>query len=354
MRKDTRLAFNAYTQAIAALNGVPSAIEKFTVDPSVQQTLETRIQESSMFLSKINIVGVPEQQGEKLGLGIGGPIASTTDTDANDRETSDPIAFDKAGYLATQTNSDTHVKYTKLDAWAKFKDFQTRMRDLIVKRQALDRIMIGFNGTSRAATSNIGTSPLLQDVNIGWLEKYRLYAPSRVLAEVIAESDQITIGEGGDYANLDALVYDAVNNLIEPWYAEDTELVAILGRDLLADKYFPMINKDQVPTEMMATDLIISQKRIGGLPAVRAPFVPAGAILITRLDNLSIYWQEGSRRRTIIDNAKRDRIENFESSNEAYVVEDYGCGCLIENIVVLATTTTTTTAAPTTTTTPAP
>ncbi len=28
----------------------------------------------------------------------------------------------------------------------------------------------------------------------------------------------------------------------------------------------------------------------------------------------------------------KNRIENYESSNDAYVVEDYGLGCLIENI----------------------
>ncbi|MGO2369402.1 MAG: P2 family phage major capsid protein, partial [Serratia sp. (in: enterobacteria)] len=111
-----------------------------------------------------------------------------------------------------------------------------------------------------------------------------------------------------------------------------TDLVVICGRGLLADKYFPLVNQSQPNTEALAADLIISQKRMGGLQAVRAPFFPANAMLITRLDNLSIYWQEDTRRRLIIDNPKRDRIENFESVNEAYVVEDYGCGCLIENI----------------------
>ncbi|MRB85158.1 capsid protein, partial [Bacillus thuringiensis] len=77
----------------------------------------------------------------------------------------------------------------------------------------------------------------------------------------------------------------------------------------------------------LAADLIVSQKRIGNLPAVRAPFFPANAMLITRLDNLSIYWQSGSRRRSVIDNPKRDRVENFESVNEAYVVEDYDGVC---------------------------
>ena len=28
----------------------------------------------------------------------------------------------------------------------------------------------------------------------------------------------------------------------------------------------------------------------------------------------------------------RLRFENYESSNDAYVVEDFGAGCLIENI----------------------
>ncbi len=45
--------------------------------------------------------------------------------------------------------------------------------------------------------------------------------------------------------------------------------------------------------------MIISQKRMGGLQAVRAPFFPPNALLITRLDNLSIYWQEDTRRRSV-------------------------------------------------------
>ncbi|MBP9527835.1 MAG: P2 family phage major capsid protein, partial [Laribacter sp.] len=49
-------------------------------------------------------------------------------------------------------------------------------------------------------------------------------------------------------------------------------------------------------------------------------------------DNLSIYWQEGTQRRSVIDNPTRDRIETYQSSNDAFVLEDYGCAALIENI----------------------
>ncbi|GIX38032.1 MAG: phage capsid protein [Silanimonas sp.] len=333
MRNDTRLQFHAYVEQVARLNGVPSATEKFTVDPSVQQTLETKMQESSAFLQRINIIGVTEQEGEKLGLGIGSPIASTTNTVTQDRQTRDPTTLDAQPYRCEQTNSDTHISYAKLDAWAKFRDFQTRVRDAILRRQALDRILIGFNGVSRAATSNPSTNPLLQDVNKGWLQHYREQAPQRVLAAG-GGGGTVKVGSaaGADYGNLDALVYDAVANMIEPWYAEDTELVVICGRSLLHDKYFPLINAQTVPSEKLAADLIVSQKRMGGLPAMRVPGFPDNALLITRLDNLSIYWQEGARRRTIIDNPKRDRIENYESSNDAYVVEDFGAGCLVENI----------------------
>lgn len=338
MRKETRFALNAYMLAIAQLSGVASAAEKFTVDPSVQQTLETRIQESSDFLSKINVIGVTEQQGEKLGLGIGGPVASTTNTQTTDRAPVDLTTLDKLGYFCTQTNFDSFLTYAKLDAWAKFPDFQTRVRDALIQRMALDRITIGFNGVSRAATSDRDTNPLLQDVNIGWLQKHRVNADSRVLDQ-IGVTGKIQIGDGvaaaAGYKNLDALVMDAVNELIEPWYRADTNLVALVGRKLLADKYFPLVNKVQDNSEAIAADVIISQKRLGGLQAIQVPFVPDDAIVITRLDNLSIYWQEGSRRRTILDNAKRDRIENYESSNEAYVVEDHGCMALIENIEIV-------------------
>lgn len=86
----------------------------------------------------------------------------------------------------------------------------------------------------------------------------------------------------------------AVDNAISEVYADDTELVVICGRKLLSDKYFPIVNRDQANTETLAADVIISQKRIGGLPAVRVPYFPKNAMLITRLDNLSIYWQVDS------------------------------------------------------------
>lgn len=337
MRNETRLVFNALQTRIAQLNGVGAADVKFTVSPSVQQTLENKLQLSSAFLGRINIVPVAEQSGEKLKLGTTGTIASRTNTTTNDRVPADPTDLFDDSYACKQTNFDTALKYSKLDMWAKFPDFQTRFRDVTVKQQALDRIMIGWNGTSAAAATNRTTYPLLQDVNIGWLQHIRTDAPAHVMDEVVASSGAVNVGEGWDYENLDALVMDVTESLIDEAARDNTGLVVICGRSLLADKYFSKVNRKQGAADELASDIIVSKKQIGGLEAVRVPFFPADALLVTTLDNLSIYYQEGKRRQQLVDNPKRDQIENYESSNDAYVVEDYGITALVENIVIKTT-----------------
>ena len=205
MRNETRVLFNGYMGQQARINGVDNVTSKFNVAPSVQQKLETKIQESSDFLSRINVIGVSEMQGEKLGLGISGTIASRTDTKGEgERKTVDPTGLEKDGYECKQTNYDTHIRYATLDAWSKFKDFQARVSGQVLARGALDRITIGWHGTSAAETTDRVANPLLQDVNIGWLEKLRTRAASRVMKQGDKVAGKVMVGAGGDYAHLDA------------------------------------------------------------------------------------------------------------------------------------------------------
>lgn len=64
MKKNTRKAFDNYAARLAQLNDTGSVGQTFSVDPTIQQKLESKMQESSEFLSKINIIGVAEQEGE--------------------------------------------------------------------------------------------------------------------------------------------------------------------------------------------------------------------------------------------------------------------------------------------------
>ncbi|MGX8841881.1 P2 family phage major capsid protein, partial [Klebsiella quasipneumoniae] len=84
MRQETRFKFNAYMSRVAELNGIdPDDVsKKFSVEPSVTQTMMNTVQMSSAFLQKINIVPVDELKGEKIGVGVNGTIASTTDTNS--------------------------------------------------------------------------------------------------------------------------------------------------------------------------------------------------------------------------------------------------------------------------------
>lgn len=337
MRNETRLAFTRYCEQIARLNGVSSALVSFTTEPSVQQTLEDKMQETSAFLAAINMFGVTEQEGARIGLGMSGTIAGRTNTATSDRAPRNVTALDDRGYRCEKTDFDTFIPYALLDAWAKFPDFQTRIRNQIIQRQALDRIMVGFNGTSVAVNTDRVANPMLQDVNKGWLQKLREERASAVMSDgASAGANMIKVGTavGNDYRNLDALVFDMTNELVEPWHRESTDMVVIVGRSLLADKYFPIVNgaASDAPTEQVARDTIMATKRIGNLPAMAVPFFPSNSLMVTSLNNLSLYWQTGARRRKLEDNAKRDRIENYESSNDAYVIEDLGKAALAQNI----------------------
>lgn len=350
MENRTKELWQAYVENVIDANGVPSnglnfSNFKFNVDPQIQRTLENIMHENAGFLKRINIHTVRRQEGEKIGLDINNTIASTTNTLVQARQPQDPTDLTLIdNYRCEQTNFDTVLRYAKVDQWAEFDDFEERISNHIMRQIARDRLMIMWNGTSRAATSDRAANPLLQDVNIGVLEKLRLMASQRILTEG-KNTDEIRIGQirnadgtydKGDYLNIDALVMDMVNNLIEEWYQEDTGLVVIIGRKIFNHKFFDLVNNFDEPTERNALDIILANKKVGGMPAIRVPFFPANGIMITRLDNLSIYSQADTMRRTIVDRAEWDRIENYTSVNEAYVVEDYGMTAYAEgeNILV--------------------
>lgn len=366
MRNETRILFSAYVSQIALLNGVePTTVAngaKFAVAPTVEQKLEEVIKESSEFLKAIQIVPVIEQIGSKVGLGTTRTLAGRTDTAGGTRRapTNPNDTSDRGQYICKQTNSDWSTPYVQLDAWRHQPNFQTLVRDSIVKQQGRDRIMIGWNGTSAAVSTDRVANPMLQDVNFGWLYKIRTHAAAQVVndGDLTVKSDgsnnaplkAIYVKAGvtlfdqslansttaaADYSSLDALVLDA-KSLIAEWHRGRTDLVVIVGHDLVDDKYFNIAQAaGATATEVEATDRIIrSTKQLGGLEAVRVPFFPANSILITTLDNLAIYVQEGTRRRQIKDEPALDQIENYESVNEAYVVEDYELTALVENIVI--------------------
>ncbi|WP_313327349.1 phage major capsid protein, P2 family [Stutzerimonas balearica] len=326
-----RLKFSALAVAIATTYGVETVREEFNVTPTHAQTLNEKITHSSAFLSRINVIPVSEIKGEKVMLGTSGTVTGRTDTSNADRVARNVLGLDGQGYELFETHSDVALKYASIDAWAKFPNFPQRYSAAVQKQIALDRIMIGWNGTSAAATTDRVANPLLQDVNKGWLQIAREQAPEQVLAQGAKVAGKIQIGATGDYANLDALVHD-VSLMIDEEFRDGGDLIAIVGRELLAhDKAKLYAAQGDTPTEKERIEMAQVIATYGGLPTFTCPHFPGKGVVVTSWDNLSIYFQDTSWRRHIQENPKRSQVEDYNSRNEGYVIEQLGKFAAIES-----------------------
>lgn len=326
--------YAAMQVAMAETYGVEVVTRMFSVEPSIAQELNDAITAKADFLQRINIIPVSEIKGQKVFLGTSGPVTGRTNTKTTDREAKDASALDQDSYELSSTESDVSLAYAKIDAWAKFPDFHQKYSAAVQKQIALDRIMVGFHGTHAAVQTDMTQYPMLQDLNKGWLQQAREQVPAQVLKEG-AVAGKVTMGVNGDYANLDALVHDT-KQMIDERVRDGGDLVAIIGSDLLAaDKAKLYTSQGSTPTEK---ERIESQQVIatyGGLPAFSVPYFPVNAVLVTSFDNLSIYYQDTSWRKQTVDNPKRSRVEDYNSRNEGYVIEQLEKIALTENVEVI-------------------
>jgi hypothetical protein len=88
------------------------------------------------------------------------------------------------------------------------------------------------------------------------------------------------IGATHEFKTVDGLVEFAVEEYIAEQHRE-SGLIAICGRGILSDKYLPLLNTIQDPTEQLAARTIYANKQLGTLPAMHVPSFPAKTILIT-------------------------------------------------------------------------
>lgn len=243
-------------------------------------------------------------------------------------------------YMCEQTNFDTAVRYAKLDAWAHHKNFNTLLSKATREQIDANKITIGWYGETVAANTDANANPNGEDVNKGWYQAMRDHNSERLISEVVDGSNAIRIGEGGDgsagkekgdFINLDLAVLET-KNLLHDACENDGNLVAIIGSDLLAyDKAKFYEAHGNTPSEKGKIQEMQVIGTYGGLPAVKVPGFPSTGIMVTSYDNLSIYIQEGSvRRSTGKKNDEKDQIENFESMNMAYVLEEKGKAAAME------------------------
>jgi len=320
MRNDTRKLYLAMIEALASTYGVPSAVQKFAIEEPIAIRLNDAIQASDAFLGTISILGVVDQKGQPIRVTVPTSIAGRTDTSGAGERTPQSLAAPSYwDYEVKQTNFDVAMSYALMDVWARFADFRSRYMNAVYRRIALDRIMIGWHGTSAAATTNRSTSPLLQDVNIGWIAKLAAGNPANYMTEG-ANSGQIRLGTGGDFANLDQMVY-SVYSMIDKAHLTGRE-VALVGQGLVTrDMGKVLASHGETPTERNAIRQL--DKSYGSLPTVVPPHFPDYGVMVTDLANLHLYYQLSGMRRQTIEEPKKDRVADYISSNEAYCFGDF-------------------------------
>lgn len=340
--KQLSVAIAAMFAAVAKANQIEAdAVSKdFAVQPAAVQKMYDEIALSAELLQKINIIGKTEKLGEIIGLSSG-LIGSNTDTAAPGVTRTPRSIHNLTGrkYLLQKTNFDVCLRYDEIDQWAHVvSDFPARINKKVAESIAISLITIGLHGKSRAATSNPGSNPLLQDVAKGWLQKMREENPSRVMGwqsgAVGTTPEHVKYGPGAPvYKNLDAIVSDVLNEMMDERFADRTDFVVITGRRTVGDKYTALINKaGELATETEAAARLNKERTLGGLPVMYVPNMPAATLLITPLKNLSIYYQTGGERRHIKDAPERDQLESYQSKNIDYIVEEYGAAVLVENL----------------------
>ncbi|MGZ4994102.1 MAG: phage major capsid protein, P2 family [Methylobacter sp.] len=310
--------------------GVPG--ETYTATPSVAQTLNEKIiVDGNWLLPLINVVPVTEMSGDKIFMDLAAPVTSRTDTSGTgERSAKRLLSLSNKTYQLYKTESDVALTYSQIDSWAKFKNFIEMYAKKVTKAIGNDRVKIGFHGTSAATATNLTTNPNLQDVNKGWLQIIREFNGG---SQYTIGTSGVPVQLGGDtFKNLDVLVGSAIDMLAEQ-FREDPDLIVFLGRSVLQytrNQYYAA--NGNTPTEKAKVNDATTMTTYGGLPALTPPFFPSNGLLVTSLNNLSIYWQETSWRRQQLDNPKRDQYEDFNSRNEGYVVEVEEKTAFIENI----------------------
>ncbi|HCE9325304.1 TPA: phage major capsid protein, P2 family [Pseudomonas aeruginosa] len=317
-------------EELAEAYGVENIARTFAVEPTHAQELNDQITEKADFLGRINVLPVSEIKGEKVMLGLSGPASGRTDTTQNDREPRDLLDLKNNAYELFHTETDVALPFATIDSWAKFPNFLERYLAAVQRRIALDRILTGFHGLEAAKQSDRKKFPLLQDVNKGWLQLAREQIPAQVLKSA-DPAKKIVIGAGGDYENLDSAVHD-VKQMVDPVFRDEGDLIAIVGSDLVAkDKGKLYAKQGHTPSEKAKIEEAQVIDTYGGLPSFIVPFFPEKGILVTSWDNLSIYYQDSSWRRHLLENPRRSRVEDYNGRNEGYVIEQLAKLAMLES-----------------------
>ncbi|MGF1761369.1 phage major capsid protein, P2 family [Photobacterium sagamiensis] len=319
-----------YCQAVAADAGVSDPSKQFAIAPPIETRLRQAIMESDAFLSMISMQSVDQIKGQVVDVGTGALLTGRV----KDGRFRKKLGIDGNTYELVETDSCAAVTWAMLTQWANAGtsgQFVKLMNTAISRNFALDMLRVGFHGKTIADTTDPDTNPNGEDVNKGWLTIVK----DKKAAQVLAAATLDPTGAAADsYKNLDSLVNDLINTTIHETYQNSTDLVVIVGRDLVASEQHRLLESATVPTEHKAAQSLA--KTIAGKVAYTPPFFPANQIWVTNLKNLQILTQKGTQWRKARNEEDRKQFENSYLRMEGYAIGDFDKFAAIEAVTIAA------------------
>lgn len=282
------------------------------------------------FGNGINKIIVNDRDGESLLGSVGDPTSGRTDILLQDRLTN-PLLSLPVKYKTTKMNTDTSMTYARMQQWGANSQFNKLYLDFTQQRLGIDRLIVAWNGTSdETATTDPVLDPFLKKVAKGWVQVVREQFPLQVIDREILIGQKSASPETVFYSCIDEAVLDCINNI--PQIFRDN-LVCIIGDRILHDEQTRIYQNTVFHSEKQST--ADTFKIFGGIPRIDCVGFPSNAIVVTSLDNLSMYFKGDTSYRQIVNVPKRERAEDYQTHEIAFVVENARKFVALTNLVTL-------------------
>ncbi|EGF0850596.1 phage major capsid protein, P2 family [Salmonella enterica] len=305
-----------YITRMAKANGVFTASNFFSIAPPRETRLrDALLQNGDQFLSLITMMNVQQLTGQVISTGIPGLYTGRK----KDGRFNQGLGVEGNEYQLYEVDSGAYLDYATLTAWANAGtegEFFERLQNFFSKSVANDLLRVAWNGTHAADETDPKTNKNGEDIHPGWPTIVKTRSPAQVISDKVVLN---RAGTGSDFTSVDAIATDIIYNCIPQQFRQDPDLVVLASANIIGADTVSMMNRIDRPSEKVAAQLI--NREVAGRKCYTPPFMPDNMLVVTRLQNLHLYFQTGTQQRRAEWIDDRKRFENNWLRMEGCAVE---------------------------------
>lgn len=277
---------------------------QFVVAPESVQIFEEKKRQEFAFLKEIDFFATESSTDQIIHMVDGTIVDKSIVTGA--RQISATGSLSDRKFNCRSIDQDAQATWKEQVAWGRQKQaFYNIWRSWILRARARGLLRVGFNGQTYSTSVNsvIGTYPMGEDVQVGWLQYMILNYPQNVMGLVADGAgtildkdgvkykvDPIRVGEGGDYVSLAELAQYAKSK-IDIVYRGDTGIKVIAGDALNATRKNELLRAAIDPMNQQAAEVLLKMDSIANMMVVTPDEFPVSAMCITNPINFQYIFQ---------------------------------------------------------------